>query len=179
MTGSSSRSRKLGHISDRPRRNRSIKGVARKCHGIRPFLARMEHFAVRRGKQGPPYEFPRHKPSITQRCAHFGSDLGGWYRSEPRHRQGIQRLRGLPLREALRRGCQPQSFTNLHSRNRKICSSNPGIARNSWSANPETSARGWIRPVQLGLWSFAVAIAHGRGLMLVPIYLGLCRAADI
>ena len=29
-----------------------------------------------------------------------------------------------------------------------------------------------------GLWSFAVAIAHGAGLMLVPIYLGLCRAAD-
>jgi hypothetical protein len=28
-----------------------------------------------------------------------------------------------------------------------------------------------------GLWSFAVAIAHGAGLMLVPIYLGLCRAA--
>jgi hypothetical protein len=26
---------------------------------------------------------------------------------------------------------------------------------------------------QLGLWSFAVAIAHGAGLMLVPIYLGL------
>jgi hypothetical protein len=30
----------------------------------------------------------------------------------------------------------------------------------------------------LGLWSFAVAIAHGAGLMLVPIYLGLCREAD-
>ena len=29
------------------------------------------------------------------------------------------------------------------------------------------------------LWSFAVAIAHGAGLMLVPIYLGLCRAADL
>jgi hypothetical protein len=36
-----------------------------------------------------------------------------------------------------------------------------------------------IRPTQLGLWSFAVAIAHGAGLMLVPIYLGLCWAADI
>src|SRR5205807_7248302 len=32
---------------------------------------------------------------------------------------------------------------------------------------------------QLGLWSFAVAIAHGAGLMLVPIYLGLCRTADL
>src|SRR4029077_4931672 len=36
-----------------------------------------------------------------------------------------------------------------------------------------------IRPTQLGLWSFAVAIAHGAGLMLVPIYLGLCRAAGL
>jgi hypothetical protein len=36
-----------------------------------------------------------------------------------------------------------------------------------------------IRPTQLGLWSFVVAIAHGAGLMLVPIYLGLCRAADL
>src|SRR5712671_2702266 len=36
-----------------------------------------------------------------------------------------------------------------------------------------------IRPTQLGLWSFTVAIAHGAGLMLVPIYLGLCRAADL
>ena len=36
-----------------------------------------------------------------------------------------------------------------------------------------------IRPTQQGLWSFAVAIAHGAGLMLVPIYLGLCRAADL
>jgi hypothetical protein len=33
-----------------------------------------------------------------------------------------------------------------------------------------------IKPTQLGLWSFAVAIAHGAGLMLVPIYLGLCQA---
>jgi F0F1-type ATP synthase membrane subunit a len=27
--------------------------------------------------------------------------------------------------------------------------------------------------------SFAVAIAHGAGLMLVPIYLGLCRADEL
>ncbi|MGY2488022.1 hypothetical protein [Cupriavidus sp. CP313] len=32
-----------------------------------------------------------------------------------------------------------------------------------------------IAPSRLALWSFAVAIAHGAGLMLVPIYLGLCR----
>lgn len=36
-----------------------------------------------------------------------------------------------------------------------------------------------IRPTQLAFWSFAVAMAHGAGLMLVPIYLGLCRADDL
>ena len=41
--------------------------------------------------------------------------------------------------------------------------------------HPRAMAR--IRPSQLGLWSFAVAIAHGAGLMLVPIYLGLCQVA--
>jgi len=35
-----------------------------------------------------------------------------------------------------------------------------------------------IRPTHLALWSFVVAIAHGAGLMLVPIYLGICRAGD-
>jgi hypothetical protein len=34
-----------------------------------------------------------------------------------------------------------------------------------------------IRPSQMALWSFAIAIAHGAALMLVPIYLGLCREA--
>jgi len=43
--------------------------------------------------------------------------------------------------------------------------------------HPRMLAR--IRPTQLGLWSFAVAIAHGAGLMLVPIYLGLCRTTDL
>jgi hypothetical protein len=43
--------------------------------------------------------------------------------------------------------------------------------------HPRVLAR--IRPSQLALWSFAVAIAHGAGLMLVPIYLGLCRNADL
>ncbi len=43
--------------------------------------------------------------------------------------------------------------------------------------HPRALAR--IRPTQLGLWSFAVAIAHGAALMLVPIYLGLCRQADL
>jgi hypothetical protein len=36
-----------------------------------------------------------------------------------------------------------------------------------------------IRPVQLTFWSFAVATAHGAGLMLVPIYLGLCRTSEL
>ena len=43
--------------------------------------------------------------------------------------------------------------------------------------HPRALAR--IRPTQLALWSFAVAIAHGAGFMLVPIYLGLCRGADL
>ena len=36
-----------------------------------------------------------------------------------------------------------------------------------------------IRPTQLALWSFAVAMAHGARLMLVPIYLGLCRVEEL
>ena len=36
-----------------------------------------------------------------------------------------------------------------------------------------------IKPTQLALWSFAAAIAHGAGLMLLPIYLGICRAQDL
>jgi hypothetical protein len=43
--------------------------------------------------------------------------------------------------------------------------------------HPRALAR--IPPTQLGLWSFAVAIAHGAGFMLVPIYLGLCQAANL
>jgi hypothetical protein len=50
-----------------------------------------------------------------------------------------------------------------------------GVFRLVNRRHPRALAR--IRPTQLGLWSFAVAIAHGAGLMLVPIYLGLCRAA--
>ena len=52
-----------------------------------------------------------------------------------------------------------------------------GIFRFVDRRHPRVLAR--IRPTQLGLWSFAVAIAHGAGLMLVPIYLGLCQAADL
>jgi hypothetical protein len=52
-----------------------------------------------------------------------------------------------------------------------------GIFRLGNRRHPRALAR--IPPTQLGLWSFAVAIAHGAGFMLVPIYLGLCRAADV
>jgi hypothetical protein len=52
-----------------------------------------------------------------------------------------------------------------------------GIFRLVDRRHPRALAR--IRPTQLGLWSFAVAIAHGAGLMLVPIYLGLCRETDL
>ena len=41
--------------------------------------------------------------------------------------------------------------------------------------HPRVLAR--IRPTQLALWSFVVAIAHGAGLMLVPMYLGLCQTS--
>ncbi len=52
-----------------------------------------------------------------------------------------------------------------------------GIFRLVDRRHPRALAR--IPPTQLGLWSFTVAIAHGAGLMLVPIYLGLCRQADL
>ena len=52
-----------------------------------------------------------------------------------------------------------------------------GVFRLVDRRHPRALAR--IRPTQLGLWSFAVAIAHGAGLMLVPIYLGLCEASDL
>lgn len=50
-----------------------------------------------------------------------------------------------------------------------------GVFRLVNRRHPRALAR--IGPTRLGLWSFAVATAHGAGLMLVPIYLGLCRAA--
>lgn len=52
-----------------------------------------------------------------------------------------------------------------------------GVFRLVERRHPRALAR--IRPTQLGLWSFAVAIAHGAGLMLVPIYLGICRQVDL
>jgi len=48
-----------------------------------------------------------------------------------------------------------------------------GVFRLVGRRHPRILAR--IPPAQLALWSFAIAIAHGAGLMLVPIYIGLCR----
>lgn len=50
-----------------------------------------------------------------------------------------------------------------------------GLFRMVDRRHPRALAR--IRPTHLGLWSFAVALAHGAGLMIVPIYLGLCQTA--
>ena len=57
-----------------------------------------------------------------------------------------------------------------------ICVIAFGIYRFFTRRHPRALAR--IGPARLGLWSFAVAIAHGAGLMLVPIYLGLCHANE-
>ncbi len=35
-----------------------------------------------------------------------------------------------------------------------------------------------VPPSRLALWSFLAAMAHGAGLMLVPIYLGICGTLD-
>src|SRR6056297_3387603 len=35
-----------------------------------------------------------------------------------------------------------------------------------------------VPPTRLALWSFLAAMAHGAGLMLVPIYLGICGTID-
>jgi hypothetical protein len=49
-----------------------------------------------------------------------------------------------------------------------------GILRLITRRHPRALAR--IKPTQLALWSFAIATAHGAGLMLLPIYFGLCSA---
>ena len=36
-----------------------------------------------------------------------------------------------------------------------------------------------IHPSKLALWSFLAALAHGAGLMLVPIYLGICASEEL
>ncbi len=35
-----------------------------------------------------------------------------------------------------------------------------------------------VPPSKLALWSFLAAMAHGAGLMLVPIYLGICGTVE-
>ena len=52
-----------------------------------------------------------------------------------------------------------------------------GVFRLLDPRHPRMLAR--IGPTQLALWSFVVAIAHGAGLMLVPIYLGLCQTTGL
>ncbi len=42
--------------------------------------------------------------------------------------------------------------------------------------HPKILAR--VHPARLALWSFLAAMAHGAGLMLVPIYLGICAIGD-
>ena len=50
-----------------------------------------------------------------------------------------------------------------------------GIYRLVDRRHPRYLAR--IRPTQLAWWSFVMATAHGAGLMLVPVALGLCATA--
>ena len=52
-----------------------------------------------------------------------------------------------------------------------------GIFRFINRRHPRALAR--IKPTQLALWSFAIATAHGAGLMLLPIYFGLCSADSL
>ena len=52
-----------------------------------------------------------------------------------------------------------------------------GVFRLLSRRHPRALAR--IPPTRLALWSFAVALAHGAALMLLPIYLGLCAADDL
>ena len=42
--------------------------------------------------------------------------------------------------------------------------------------HPKFLAR--VHPARLALWSFLAAMAHGAGLMLVPIFLGICAVGD-
>ena len=43
--------------------------------------------------------------------------------------------------------------------------------------HPKILAR--VHPTRLALWSFLAAMAHGAGLMLVPIYLGICSTTSL
>lgn len=52
-----------------------------------------------------------------------------------------------------------------------------GVYRLIDRRHPRFLAR--VRPTQLALWSFLAATAHGAGLMLVPIALGLCASSTM
>lgn len=52
-----------------------------------------------------------------------------------------------------------------------------GLFRLVQRRHPRVMAR--IPPTRVALWSFVAAVAHGAGLMLVPIFLGMCRVADL
>ena len=52
-----------------------------------------------------------------------------------------------------------------------------GVFRLLSRRHPRALAR--IPPTRLALWSFAMALAHGAALMLLPIYLGICAADDL
>jgi hypothetical protein len=52
-----------------------------------------------------------------------------------------------------------------------------GIFRLVNRRHPRALAR--IQPTQLALWSFVIATAHGAGLMLLPIYFGLCSVETL
>ena len=52
-----------------------------------------------------------------------------------------------------------------------------GVFLALYRRHPRFLAR--IAPHKLALWSFAIAMAHGAGLMLLPVYLGLCGVDDV
>ncbi|HYZ61975.1 MAG TPA: hypothetical protein VE650_05930 [Acetobacteraceae bacterium] len=49
-----------------------------------------------------------------------------------------------------------------------------GLFRLIHRRHPRALAR--IKPTQIALWSFVIALVHGAGLMLLPFYLSLCPA---
>ncbi len=52
-----------------------------------------------------------------------------------------------------------------------------GVFRLTNRRHPRALAR--IPPSRLALWSFAIALAHGAALMLLPIYLGICALGEL
>jgi hypothetical protein len=52
-----------------------------------------------------------------------------------------------------------------------------GVGLLIWRRHPRILSR--VSPTRLALWSFLAALAHGAGLMLVPMYLGLCAPGTL